>query len=335
MGVIFVLPRMSDMKSLQAEDDGFLMQLKMLVLEKHQQSLEIDGCSTIDECVSKILDDSAAKTGIGAALPFYLPWRDDDGYMRGSNTILAWAGSRIDVPLYGNIDPEGVQSLITGNRVGATQLFEGFMSYSPAFRVALLVHHICQIVLMHPMAAEAFVLGRYHELPFDDAHFKEYGVPSTDLISIEANTGLCTEWRALSPKSFKGSFRAEGRISGWNIRIRGSQPKEALMIDAWKEIRDRLDAPLVLPYTSNGKPMAHMEPAPAGRSRRRVSDPDVDRMIAWASQKLEEGTFPMRGGMKDWKSAVIMLGNDFPDLVSRWTGDSMRKAYERRRRNGR
>ncbi len=326
--------KMCDMPNLQAEDDGFLLQLKMSVIDKHIETLGIESYATIDECVRKILADSVSSTDVGGSLPLYIPWRDDDGIIQGSFARPVWAGEHIEVPLYGNIDPEGVERLIVGNRLGASSLYEGFMLYSPAFRVALLVHHICQIVLIHPMAAEAFVLGRYNELPFDDRHFEKFDVPSTELVRIESYSGLRTEWVAKDAHSLRGFHRVESRINGWNVRVRGSQPKESLMVEAWQDIRSKLDAPRDVPYTHDGVRMRSQDAAPSGRSRKRVGDHDVDLMFDWVSEGLKAGTFPMRGRMKDWKKAVTLIEANYPYLVGRWTPDSMRKAYERRIRRG-
>ena len=329
-----MVTKMKDMPVLQAEDDGFLLQLKMAVIDKHLEMLDLNECNTIDECVSKLIKDSESATDKGGSLPLYIPWRDDDGVIQGSGVRPVWAGKHIDIPLYGNMEPNGVEALITGNRIGAAKLYDGFMAYSPAFRVALLVHHICQIVFIHPMAAEAFVLGRYNELPFDDPHFKEYGVPTTNLIDIESNGGLRTEWIATSQHSIAGALRAESRISSWTVRVRSSQPKEAWLLEAWQDIRNRLDMPREKNYTSGGAMMFSMGSMPSGRSRKRVSDQAVDRMINWIEGLIEASSFPMRGSMKDWKTAVAQFDSDNPDLAGRWTSDSMRKAFERRRRRG-
>ena len=80
--------------------------------------------------------------------------------------------------------------------------------------------------------------------------------------------------------------------------------------------------------------MVSMDPMPAGRSRKRVSDHAVDRMINWIEGRIESSSFPMRGSMKDWKTAVAQFDSENPDLAGRWTSDSMRKAFERRRRRG-
>ena len=329
-----MVTKMKEMPVLQAEDDGFLLQLKMSVLDKHLETLGLEGCDTIDECVTELIKDSRSFMDKGASLPLYIPWRDDSGVIQGSTAQPVWAGEHIDIPLYGNMNPNGVESLITGNRIGVTKLFNGFMAYSRAFRVALLVHHICQIVFLHPMAAEAFVLGRYSELPFNDPHFKEYGVPTTNLVDIESSGGLRTEWIAKSPHSIAGAHRAESRISSWTVRVRGSQPKEAWLLEAWQEIRNRLDMPRETGYTCGGAKMVSMDPMPAGRSRKRVSDHAVDRMINWIEGRIESSSFPMRGSMKDWKTAVAQFDSENPDLAGRWTSDSMRKAFERRRRRG-
>ena len=139
-----MMTEMRDMPVLQAEDDGFLAQLKMRVLDDHLETLKLDGCITIDDCVSKLIEDSTGSIDQGTSLPLYVPWRDDVGIIRGNTAEPVWAGTHVGIPLYGDLAQNEVESLITGNRIGASKLYEGFMAYSPAFRVALLVHHICQ-----------------------------------------------------------------------------------------------------------------------------------------------------------------------------------------------
>lgn len=326
------MTEIKDIPVLQAEDDGFLLHLKWSVLDKHLETLGIDKCQTLENCVDKIREDSAESIDRGSTLPLYLPEKDDDGIIQGSSACAVWSGAHIDVPLYGDLWPDRVESLITGNRIGATSLYKGFMEYSPAFRVALLVHHICQIVLIHPLAAEAFVLGRYDQLPFNDEHFEEYGVPSTSLFTVEGNCGIRTNWKASTPHSLKGAIKQSAHTAGWHIRIRGSQPKQALIREAWREIGARIDHGVLTPYTINGAHMKHPEPAPSGKARKRSKSPEVDAMFAWAEEKILDDSFPKRGKFKDWKLAVIEIGKDYPSLAGKWTSEAMRKAYERRKR---
>ncbi len=325
---------MDDMPVLRAEDDGFLLQLRNRVLTRHLNTLDLEKCSTIDECVSKLLADSEASVDRGGSLPLYVPWRSDNGLIEGYTAVPVWAGEHVGIPLYGNIDPDGVESLITGNKIGAASLFSGFMAYSPAFRVALLVHHICQVVSIHPLAAEAFVLGRYEEMPFEDNHFREHGVPSTKLITVFPNEGLSTEWVANQDHSLVGVLRTYPRIRSWTIHIRSSQPKQQWMIDAWREICDSIDSPREAGYTSGGAKVVSIDAMPSGRTRKRTDNPSVSRMIAWIDSRLKASNFPVRGKMKDWQAAIIMFEKDNPDLAGIWSADAMRKAFERRRRRG-
>ena len=55
-------------------------------------------------------------------------------------------------------------------------------------------------------------------------------------------------------------------------------------------------------------------------------------IISWIEYMRVRSEFPMRGSMKDWKTAIALFDKENPDLAGRWTADSMRKAYERRRR---
>ena len=42
-----MVTKMKEMPVLQAEDDGFLLQLKMSVLDKHLETLGLEGCDTL------------------------------------------------------------------------------------------------------------------------------------------------------------------------------------------------------------------------------------------------------------------------------------------------
>lgn len=320
--------KISGYPSLQAEDDGFLMQLRDDVIAMHLDALGLTECETISECVEKLQATSAYAVDKGASLPLYIPVCDDDGVVQGYKTAAVWAGEHIDVPLYGDIAPERVESLIKGVPQTHGALDEAFMAYSPAFRVALLVHHIVQNVSINPMAAEAFVLGRYGELGFEDSHFVEYGVPSTEVVQVSSLSGLRMEWVAISPTSYVGNHRLEQRISGWTIRVRGAYPKRETILGAWNDIRDRLDEPREKPYTINGKAMHRLDTRGSGIVRKRVGDPDVERMCSWIDDELAKGTFPKRGKQKNWQEAVSRFAKAYPFLSSRWTADSMRKAYQ-------
>lgn len=87
-----MVTKMKEMPVLQAEDDGFLLQLKMSVLDKHLETLGLEGCDTIDECVTELIKDSRSFMDKGASLPLYIPWRDDDGVIQGSTAQPVWAG---------------------------------------------------------------------------------------------------------------------------------------------------------------------------------------------------------------------------------------------------
>lgn len=322
-----------DYPRLRAEDDGFLLSLKEMVVDMHLESLGIGDCENLEECIDKLIEDSANSVDVGGMLPIYIPWRDDERVVQGSTTVPVWAGKHVGIPLYGDIAKNKVEELITGNRIMAAKLFDGFMEYSPAFRIALLVHHICQNVLIHPLAAEAFVLGRYEELSLDDEHFRKTGLPSTDLIRVEPISGMRWERIATSSHSFEGVY-GNGHINGWCVRIRGSRPKESVLLESWQAIRNRLNMPRETSYTKDGRPLHILEPGISGRSRKRAGNYYVDLMVEWIDEKLAESTFPMRGTRKDWKAAAVLMDTEQPLLAGRWTPETMRKTYERRRRRG-
>lgn len=325
---------MAAMPLLRAEDDGFLKALKIEVIDPHLETLDFEGCETFDECVERLLEGNADCVDRGSSLPLYLPWRDDEGVLRASSARPVWSGAHVGIPLYGDLCPDGVENLIMGSRRVVGRLSEEFLRFSPAFRVALIVHRITQVVLIDPLDAEAFVLGRYGELPLDDAHYEKVGVPSTELVRVEPNSGSRTEWVMRADGSLTGTLRSATRTNGWRVRVRGSQPKEVLMVEVWRRIREALDVPEEMEYTRDGKRFRVQRPAPSGRRRRRASDPGVDLLFRWCEGRIADGTFPMRGSHKDWGRAAALFGEDCPNLAGRWSSDAMRKAFERRRRNG-
>ena len=88
---------MDDMPVLRAEDDGFLLQLRNRVLTRHLNTLDLEKCSTIDECVSKLLADSEASVDRGGSLPLYVPWRSDNGLIEGYTAVPVWAGEHVGI----------------------------------------------------------------------------------------------------------------------------------------------------------------------------------------------------------------------------------------------
>lgn len=104
--------------------------------------------------------------------------------------------------------------------------------------------------------------------------------------------------------------------------------KRAAFVAAWDEVRERLSRPAELGFTVGGKKMKHLEPDKSVKVRRRYGDPDVALMCGWVDDALNRGAFPMHGKQKSWKEAVILFGEQYPRLASRWTADSMRKAYQ-------
>lgn len=72
----------------------------------------------------------------------------------------------------------------------------------------------------------------------------------------------------------------------------------------------------------------HLAPKKGARKRKRVGDPNVERMCKWVDMHLADGTFPMRNTQKNWCEALAMLESAYPDLAGRWRPGSMRKAYQ-------
>lgn len=319
---------MSDYPHLQAEDDGFLMHVRDDIILPHLPSLGLNSSDSLLACIEKLKQSNESVAGVGASLPFYIPAFDDKGQVAGMHATVVWSGVRIDVPLYGNLNRAEVERLILGKQITPAAPCEEFMSYSPAFRVALLVHHICQIVLINPLAAEAFALGRYESLGHSDAHYDKWHVPTTEFMHISYTSGLNTEWRASSPHGYACTHNLEPHINGWEVHIRGAMPKRETLVNAWLETREQLDAPKEASFTIAGKKMKRLGAKKGSGRRKRVGDPDVELMCRWVDSNLDQGSFPMRGTRKNWKEAVAKFGNTHQALADRWTADSMRKAYQ-------
>lgn len=318
---------MAQNPALQAEDDGFFMQLRDEILAPHLLTLNLEECETLRECLDKVMRDSEYATDKGVSLPLYLPEFGKDGVACAYDAKPVWSGEHIDIPLYGNLKPREVELLITGGKRVADKLDKKFLSYSPAFRVALLVHHICQVIIINPMAAEAYVLGRYEDLGLDDAHYKERGIPSTEYMQLNYSCGLNTEWAATSPTSYMGKHRQEPRVSGWTMRVRGAHPKRDDFYDAWHELINRLDGPIKTINTIDGKKLQSFR-AGAPKKRKRAGDSDVELMCKFVDNLIENEKFPVRGNLKDWKAAKLLLAKRYPYLANRWSPDAMRRSYK-------
>lgn len=323
-----MLEGISDYPHLQAEDDGFLMHMRDDIVLPHLPSLGLSDDDSLLECTKKLKKSNGCVAGAGASLPFYEPVFDDEGTIRGSKAHAVWSGKCIDVPLYGDLCKRDVERLILGGAITPASPCDGFMSYSPAFRVALLVHHICQMVLINPLAAQAFIMGRYKELGISDTHYEKWGIPATDLIHISPNHGLNCEWMAGSPSEYMCRHGLEPHINGWKICVRGAIPKRETLVGAWKETRNILEAPKETDFTIGGKKMKRLDARRGPKKRKRVGNPDVELMCKWVDSNLASGKFPMRGTRMNWQEAVAKFSSTHDALADRWTADSMRKAYQ-------
>lgn len=316
---------------LRAQDNGFLMHVKNDIVLPNLSTLHLEDCKSIDSAIEKLKRDSEFAIDKGASLPFYELVRDDEGIPRGYRAFPVWADLHVDFPLYGDIDPERVETLISGNNIVPGSLGKMFLNFSPAFRVALIVHHIIQNVDIDPMLAEAFVLNRYEELEIEDGNFKEYGVPETKIFSVCSIGGSRNEWLAKNPTEYQNTRKIKPNIAGWEIRIRETVPKRETLIKVWQEIRNRIDAKEKLDYLIDGKQVEQEVPALNARKRHRSGNPDVLCMCDWVDSSIRNGSFPMSGSHKNWKRAAIEIGNIYPHLAGRWTPDSMRKCYQHRK----
>lgn len=325
-------PKIEDMPALQAEDDGFLFDVKMSMIDPNLATLDIADCGTIEECALKLLGDSSDAIDRGSTLPFYIPRPVEGDPIYLMDPKVVWSGRHIDIPLCEGSDPELIRELILGGIVAPARPCSEFMEYPPAFRVALICFYISQIVLMQPLRILAFVLGRYEELPFEDKHFKATGLPATELVMIGRNSGPRIEWKSLGNGQYAGAHRPHGRTNGWHIRIRGSEPKESVAVKAWQAIRKELDRDPIKPFTYQGKQYTVPEAAPSGRTRARAGNAQVTLMYEWAKELIEADAFPRRGSFLDWYKALELFKEQYPDLDVKWSPMTMRKAYERRKR---
>jgi hypothetical protein len=211
--------------ALQAEDDGFLKHLKDFVIGPLQESLgftdDDDFCSRVD----RLVEGNASVVDMGSSLPLYTPIKDDSGVIQLSRSVPVWSGTHVDFPLYSGLGKESVEDFIYGNPRRTGYLGKEFVNSNPAFQVALVVHHIVENVLIHELAAEAFVLGVYDEVPFEDAHFKKTGIPSTKLTLAQTTSSLYMQWVMDSPTALHGTF-GRPKYNGWVLRIRGARPKD-------------------------------------------------------------------------------------------------------------
>ena len=319
--------------ALQAEDDGFLKHLKDFVIDLLQEPLGLDENDDFLSRVNRLLEVNADVVDKGASLPLYIPIKDDFGVIQMSKAVPVWSGNHIDFPLYPGTAKNRVENFIYGNPRRIGFLGKEFSEANPAFQVALVVHHIMDNVIIHALAAEAFVLGVYDEFPFEDAHYEKTGIPSTKLVWAHATSSLNRRWVLDSPAGYHGGY-GKPEYNGWIIRIRGARPKEALLRDCWQDMRERFDGNEKPVYIVGGEEMTGLKYSSSNSVRRRVGRPEVDRMVQWVDTLAAANEFPMRGSRPDWVSAHARFEISVPALAGRWTADSMRRIYKRRTGHG-
>lgn len=325
----------SDYPAMQAEDDGFLRNLQMSVIEPHLETLDFSEGDDYLSRASFLIAGNEDSTDEGSSLPLYLPIRTDDGLIRLSKSKAVWSGAHVGFPLYGDLAKEEVEALVYGSTSYIPRrLSKELLELQPAFRVALIVHHIEQNVVIPPLAAEAFVLGVYGEVSAGDDHFKTCGIPSTQLFSAHTFSGMRAEWVMDSPTQMHGCFRAEPRCNGWDVRFRGGAPKESLFRQAWRSVRDEVSGPHDLGFTLGGEALHTLESRPRCQTHTRSGSAKVDRMVQWVDSQLADGRFPMRGSRMDWKLGLARFELTCPQLAGRWSPDGMRRVYAHRKQMG-
>ena len=205
------------------------------------------------------------------------------------------------------------------------------MACDPAFRLALLVHYALDNVIIHEFAVESFLLGSYEEMPFEDNHYVETGLPSTSLTSVRSSTGLSFK-RLKTQDGGLCIAIGEAKTDGWTVRVRGTKPKEMVLRDCWQEMRLRNAGAGSSLFAIDGKEYATAKLGEDGRVRERSGSADVDYMVAWVDSLKSTGMgLPKRGSRIDWKSIHRDFESANLSYANCWTADTMRRTYNRRK----
>lgn len=321
----------NDYPALQLEDDGFMLSLKMDFVSNRTALFGVTDKETFSESIERLVSGNTACTDKGSSLPIYIPVFSDDGAMVGSKAIPVWSGVHIDFPLYPGLSKDEVEAFLYGNPQSLNSLGKEFLACDPAFKLAILVHYTVDNVIIHELAVESFLLGSYDEMPFEDNHYMETGLPSTSLTSVRVSTGMSSR-RLKTPDGGLCITVGKAKTDGWIVRVRGTKPKEIVLRDCWQEMR-RKNAEAGLPrFIIGGKEYATATLGQDGRVRERAGNADVDYMVAWVDSLIAaDGTLPMRGSRVDWKKIHQDFEIENPNYTNCWTADTMRRTYNRRK----
>ena len=321
---------LNDYPSLQMEDDGFLLSLKIDFVVSREELFGVNDDETFLEIIERLVGQNSKVVDKGSQLPLYIPVFSDEGDMVGSQAVPVWSGVHIDFPLYSGLSKDSVEMFLYGNPRRIGYLGPEFLECDPAFRLALLVHFAIDNILIHELAIEAFLLGVYEEIPFEDKHFEKTGLPETRLATVASSTGLHAK-RMRMPDGGLCISHGISKTDGWIVRVRGAKPKERVLRDCWQEMRIRnasAEKPL---FTINGEEYATSPSGPDGRKRERSGSAVVDYMVAWVDALGAKHGLPMHGTRTDWVGIHSRFENENPDYINCWTADTMRRTYNRRK----
>lgn len=320
---------MDDYPALRMEDDGFLLSMRRDFADIRHELFDIEDGMALSDMVSRLVEGNADVTDIGSQLPLYMPIISDEGVVAGCRAVPVWSGTHVGLVLYPGWSNDSIESFLYGNPRAYGKFGEGFMSCDPAFRLALLVHFTQENVLIPPLAAEAFLLGAYGEIPLEDEHFETTGLPSTELAVVYSSASLSRRRSAMPG----GLCITHGRprTSGWTVRVRGAKPKERILRECWQEIRERSSSAPSKSFTKDGRDYMTLNSGPSGRTRERSGSADVDYMVAWIDALSGDGGLPMRGSRISWVEISRRFELENPDYVGSWTPDTMRRTYKRRK----
>lgn len=312
------------------EDDGFLLSVLIDFVDRAAELFHLGKEKNFKTMVERLVERNEPVIDQGSSLPIYLPLASDDGQVVASRQVPVWSGTHIGFPLYPGMARNSVESFLYGNPRRPGRLGEEFLATSDAFRLALLVHYVCENVLIPALSAEAFLLGAYDQVPFHDDHYEETGLPTTYLTIETAEDGLRLK-RTLAPNGCLQITHGMSMIEGWTIRVRGARPKEATLKASWQHMRERVDAPPQTLFTIEGQDYQHEPSRLDIWPRQRSGSPDVDFLVAWVDAALQSGQFPMRGTRCDWRAAKAMFELQHPRFAGYWSADTMRRTYKRRK----
>jgi hypothetical protein len=124
------------------------------------------------------------------------------------------------------------------------------------------------------------------------------------------------------------------KYEGWNIRVRGPKPKESTIRECWQESRTHANNSGKVRFVINDVEYKTLECGVDGRVRERSGNSDVDYMIKWVDMVEQRQGLPRRGSRIDWVALHRMFEDENMKYINRWSKDTMRKTYLRRKSAG-